>query len=663
MKTCGCGRCDHEQLRVKGQLQAADTSGPIPNGIVQLHGGDSTWTEDTGHFTLTAPKGLHRIVLTASDSFGNYVKTTKVIYPAVVSGITYTLITMLRKVPSVSFNGSQEAVLTMGGEQEHDAFAEIHIPPKSVFSDNGSVYTGEVLASLTVIDPRKMTDVINTPSDLTSVDDEGEVQRLRTFGMFNLQLEDPAGKPLQAQGDIELMLDLELLGYNMQDLGDDLPKLWVLDAATGHWVKLSDMKKDQGSFRRKRQTSTLVVGNVNLAFSGEWINYDKVDFGDVCFSSIYLYKTDAFSERISNAHPKVIVRVPNKTTKIYQGYTDNLGSRCGGYCVTHPCDVNSTSNYDGYVYVEYEEQQMLPVSVDAGSGAQGIKDEALKTRIGYKGMEKAISVDFSYIKQQSTNGPFYLWSKDGTSDCMNADDTHNHFRFYVWEKANCQQTEYTKHAGGNVNEIPDANNVPCYAWYTKDYYPDGHTDKRHKVIYIKVKTNSLRNVLFQALSKVGNSLKGCPAKPGEKYGERTGCAKAGEPICLEVKPSGPVFAYAEDVAGLERYDATHLVVQAVKGHVKGMCSGYSLNKNLKESIDISEEFVHAHKFEMKFTEKYMVNKISYKEGVYFLAGDPGDSLEEVKKRALASCKAGCNPETCQRSDTNEDYSALEFSCR
>ena len=672
-----------------GELQAAYTSDPIPLGTVQLHGGDIVRADSRGHFTLTAPKGLHRIVLTASDTFGNYVKTTKVIYPAVVSGVTYTLITMLRKAPSDSYMATDEMILTMGSEEERNIFAEIHIPPQSVFSEDGSVYTGEVLVSLTAIDSRNMTDIINAPSELTFVNEEGEVQPLKTFGMFNLQLADPAGKPLQAQGDIGLMLDLDLLGHNIQDLaiGDNLPKVWVLDSATGQWVKIADMKTDQGSVRLKREASTprpdvgnatLVVGNVKVPFSGKWINYDTISEGpDLCLSRIRLYETNEFDLQIENtkcpkpglcANPYVIVR----DGEIFQGYNHNFGSEFG-YCVSHPCDVSSEFGYHGYVFVEHEGQRTF--AVNESNAGTGIRDEALRKRINYKSVGDAISVNFSYIKQNikksSKSGPFYLMDASGTYDsCKYTDDKDNHFRFYVLEKADCKQTVNTKYADGNDNIIAvdvsnSVSNPCCYAFYTKDLYPKNNDDKRHKAMYIKIKTNSSRNVLFQAQSKIGNSIDDCSTKIGEIYGDRTGCAKAGEPICLEVKPSGPVFAYEGDIVGLtdERYDATHLVVQTVKDQGRGMCSGFRLNKDLVESINAPIDFVSSYKFEIDFTKHFMETEISHEKGVYFYAGDKEDTLTKVRDHALASCKAGCNPATCTSpKGTDETNHALEFFC-
>ena len=640
---------------MEGQLQAADISDRNPYGIVQLHGGDSTWTDDTGHFTLTAPNGLHRIVLTASDSSGYYVKTTKVIYPSVMSGITYTLITMFPKAPSVSYMASEKMVLTMGGK-ENDAFVGINIPPHSVFSEDGFLYTGEVRASLTVIDPRNMTDIINAPGSLTFVDEEGEVQPLKTFGMFNLQLADPADKPLQTQGDIEFILNLAVLGHNMQDIDDNLPKLSVLDTSTGQWVKIADMRKEQGSFRHKRQASTVVVGNTSVPISGTWIHYYQLDLGDVCFSNIFLYETNQFLKKNAYAEPYILVR--NGTKGPYQGYNTKHGSRFGGYCITHPCDVNSTTNYKGYVYVVYKGLRTIPVNE---SGVQGIK--SVMGRINYESLGNAVSVDFSYLKQQSKNGPFYQYtSNKDLHRCREADDKQNHFRFYALEKAICTQSNDAQPKAlfpdANIDDNnPKANNPNFYAWYTTD------DDNRYAVIYIKIKTNSSRNVLFQAQSNVGNSIRGSNATEGDPYGESSGCAKDNEPICLEVKPSGKVFANPGNAVG---FDETQLVVQTLKDQSRGTCSGYIIHEALAKTIRESTRLVQSHKFKMKFTTEYMESGISYKEGVYHLQGDSNDSPQEVeklRKRVLRSCEAGCRPGTCQKQEPSEDFSALKFLCK
>ena len=655
---------------MKGQLQAADTSDPIPYGKVQFHDGDPVYADDKGRFTIIVSNGLERVVLTASDVFGDYVQTTKIIHPNVMSGVTKTLITMLRKAVGVSFNASEDTVLTMGSDKEDEVFAGMHIPPQSVFSDDGSVYTGDVKASLKVIDPRNMTDVITAPSDLTFVDEEGEVQPLKTFGMFNLELTDPSGNPLQTEGDVDLMLDPELLGYSAEDFGDNLPKLWVLDSSSGEWVKLADMQKEQGSSRFKRQTgeSTVLVGNVNVSISGKWINYDIKDTSEVCLSNLRLYATDAFTEEISGAEPYVLIQDGNT----YQGYYRNRGSDTGGYCIAHPCDVNSRTGYHGYVYIEYDGNQTFHVNENAGSDVQGIKDDYLKRQINYKDEGNAISVNFSYRNQQSTRGPFYLatnWWR--ASDCTAADASANHFRFYVEEaktqNSMCEPAEYTKvniERDESINDIddPDSNgDYYWYAWYTKKLYPDYLIGgKSHTVVYIKVKTNSSSEIALQAESMVGNEISGSPGQ----VGYRIGCADDSKPVCLEVKPSGPVAGSLGSLTDDSQYCDTQVVIKPMQGKGGERCSGYRiLNTDLLDLIGVSTQSVDSRKFEVKLT-KTVEERHSHSMGLYWYKGNPTDTLADVRDKAKAICEEGVNPLTGKATSDQLtiDNCALEFIC-
>ena len=669
VSSCGCSRCVRDQLQVKGQLQAADTSEPIPYGKVQFHNGETVYADNTGHFTIIVSNGLQHIVLTASDIYGNYVQTTKVVVPTVMSGITNTVIRMLRKAVRVSFKASDDTVLTMGGKQEDEVFAGIHIPPQSVFSDDGSVYTGEVYASVNVIDPRNMTDIINAPSDFTFVDDEGEVQPLRTYGMFNLELSDPAGNPLQTEGDVELMLDAGLLGYSEQDLGDNMPKLWVLDVSTGKWMKVANMKKQKESRRLKRQTgrSFVIVGNVDVCVASEWFNYDDFDTRERCFSKMHLYETNAFEEEIFDADPYVIISEGNT----HQGYSGNLAPY-HGYCVVHPCDLKSTIGNHGYVYIEHNGKRAFSVNNDAGLDAQGIKDEDLKKRINYKDMGNAISVNFSYHKQQPAKGPFYISSSNlffrgwFSADCEAANASANHFRFYLGEESKPQNPVCDRKPYNTVNDLDTIKyNVSnpdyyIYAFYPKMLYPVGASYYKHVIVYIKVMANSPKEVSLEAQSLVGTINNGS-VKPGDKYGERTGCAERGKPVCLEVKASGYVARQPNELVG---YDETHVVIQTVRGESRGACSGYRISTHLAERYDFSKYIVPNYRFEMKLSQQFE-NQYSHLTGVYlYKAGTQSQSKEDAMKIARQSCEEGVNPNTGKPSGTGmtETNWALEFNC-
>jgi hypothetical protein len=109
---------------------------------------------------------------------------------------------LLRKAEPVSFDATEDTFLTMGGGSDEGVFAGIMIPPGSVFTASGDVYTGDAVARLNVIDPRNLTDIENAPSDFIFVDEEGNEQMLDTYGMFNVQVADGSGNPLNVQGDI-----------------------------------------------------------------------------------------------------------------------------------------------------------------------------------------------------------------------------------------------------------------------------------------------------------------------------------------------------------------------------------------------------------------------------------------------------------------------------
>jgi hypothetical protein len=262
--------CGPGTYTLRGQLLAADTAQPVAYGQVQLHSGEETWADAQGRFVFTIPDSQQRVVISATDRRNKLVQTTKIVTVDPLDDEVTVVINMFRKSPSVSFSASEETVLGLGKDHGDEMFAGIHIPAQSIYAKDGSVYTGEVVASVNVIDPRSMTDIMNAPSDFSFVDAEGEVQRLKTFGMFNLQLADPSGNTLQAQGDIQLYLDMSLLnsGIGPDTKGEDLPAVWVLDPKSGRWVQIGDMA-DGIAFPYK------LVGNISIVYPNTWYSYMK----------------------------------------------------------------------------------------------------------------------------------------------------------------------------------------------------------------------------------------------------------------------------------------------------------------------------------------------------------------------------------------------------
>lgn len=92
------------------------------------------------------------------------------------------------------------------------------------------VFQGSVSASVTVINQDDVNDVTSMPGDMSTVDEEGESQSLRTFGMFAMSFEDEDGNRLSVPGDVTISLPLDAIS-NDTDVSEI--QVWNMNPDTG----------------------------------------------------------------------------------------------------------------------------------------------------------------------------------------------------------------------------------------------------------------------------------------------------------------------------------------------------------------------------------------------------------------------------------------------
>ena len=85
-------------------------------------------------------------------------------------------------------------------------------------------------ASVTVINQDDVNDVTSMPGDMTTVDEEGESQALRTFGMFAMTFEDEEGNRLSVPGDVTITLPAEAIS---NDTNATEVQVWTMNPDTG----------------------------------------------------------------------------------------------------------------------------------------------------------------------------------------------------------------------------------------------------------------------------------------------------------------------------------------------------------------------------------------------------------------------------------------------
>lgn len=277
VKKCGCGNCQEEQTAVEGTAVGQDDS-PAKSVDLFFDGQRVAKTNANGKFSFTAPKTTKRAIVTFKDQiFKKFEEEDKIFF--LNEGETATYRVKLREKPKpITFNASEPLDLPLGGES--DSFADLEIEENSLLTEDGSVFSGNAKASVSVTDPRNQSDILSAPGDFSTMNEDGEEEILETYGMMKLNLEDDNGKALVMSKPMKVYLDPEKLNLTLSD-GNVSIKLYWLDKKTGRWREVGDFALEDGSKRRRKRSKhkhrVFLTGTVTPAIAKWDLNFDKPD--------------------------------------------------------------------------------------------------------------------------------------------------------------------------------------------------------------------------------------------------------------------------------------------------------------------------------------------------------------------------------------------------
>ena len=275
VKTCGCGNCIEKQTVIEGTALGQDGSAAR---MVDLFfaGQMVARTNANGKFSFTVPKTTKRAIVTFKDQFiKTFQEEDKIFIVNEGQRVTYQV--KLRKKPKpITFNASEPLDVPLGGES--DSFADLELPENALLTEDGSVFSGNAKASVSVTDPRNQSDILSAPGDFSTMNEDGEEEILETYGMMKLNLEDDSGKPLVMSKPMKVYLDPEKLNLTLSD-GNVSVKLYWLDRKTGRWRKVGDFFREDGSKRRRKRSNhdhrVFLAGTVTPAVAKYDLNFDE----------------------------------------------------------------------------------------------------------------------------------------------------------------------------------------------------------------------------------------------------------------------------------------------------------------------------------------------------------------------------------------------------
>ena len=272
IKTCGCTQCIDEQTIMQGVTVGQDGKAAK---FVDLFFNDKQVdrTDVDGMFSFPIPKDTRRVVVTFKDHIFNKFQEEDKIFVLSKGQHARYKVTLKEKPQPVIFDASKPANFTLG--RDSDSFADLELPENSLLTEDGSVFRGNAKASVSVTDPRNLSDILTAPGDFTTVNEDSREELLETFGMVKLNLEDASGKPLVMSKPMKVYLDPEKLNLTVSD-GDASVKLYWLDRKTGRWREAGYFSLEDGSKRRRRRTNRVfLAGTVTPSIAQENLNFDR----------------------------------------------------------------------------------------------------------------------------------------------------------------------------------------------------------------------------------------------------------------------------------------------------------------------------------------------------------------------------------------------------
>lgn len=275
VKKCGCGNCQEEQTAVEGTAVGQDDS-PAKSVDLFFDGQRVARTNSNGKFYFTTTKSTKRAIVTFKDQIVKKFEEEDKIF-ILNEGQRATYRVKLREKPKpITFNASEPLDLPLGGES--DSFADLEIEENSLLTEDGSVFSGNAKASVSVTDPRNQSDISSAPGDFSTMNEDGEEEILETYGMMKLNLEDDNGKPLVMSKPMKVYLDPEKLNLTLSD-GNVSIKLYWLDRKTGRWREVGDFAREDGSKRRRKRSKyrVFLTGTVTPAITKRFLNFDNPD--------------------------------------------------------------------------------------------------------------------------------------------------------------------------------------------------------------------------------------------------------------------------------------------------------------------------------------------------------------------------------------------------
>ena len=503
IERCGCAECRKKVSYIQGAVIGTSEKKPVKGVDVMVEGLDDTFTDTKGRFLIKVSEGMTRVVVTFKDRAFKRLESTTKVFHVKSNQYSFHKIELRERVPIIEFSGAQPKNIPLG-QADKPSFAKVDISEDSFLSEDGIPYRGQVKASVGFIDPRNGSDILTAPGDFSALDENGEEQILRSYGMIKLNFQDSQGKRLDRAKPIKVYLDPEQI--NMTDSnGNTTAKLWWMDKKTGRWIQAGELRSTDRNdgIRRKRSNRIFFVAELSedVPLDTTW-NIDD--------ASVYNF---VGVEAPLNALVTMVGKQAGSNQ--FYGYRQesvtNQNTRRVCIATYREGDAFLLAEKDGKPLEPLEPSSSFPTEVMATIGSTNNPGDAISVKA------------FSYKAiLTGSRGPIYnIWRQ---WECPTFSGHHT-FKFKESNAAEPTFEMYTTRV--------DAVTKPTL-WFTK--YPFNATADR---CYIKVKVLGSRSVIMVKSSSTSSGSKiecgysAAITKPTEKTANSTSVSV----VCLEYRCS------------------------------------------------------------------------------------------------------------------------------
>ena len=145
--------------------------------------GNRYYKEKRGNFRILVKSGTKRIVMIVKGKFQGLLEDTRKVFE-LHERQCLLYHRSSKEIACDQIPSEQEKSIPLEGSGGRPNFVDLDIPANTFLTADGRLYTGEITASIGVVDPRSEADVTAASGDFSAIDDNGEVVALGSVAML-----------------------------------------------------------------------------------------------------------------------------------------------------------------------------------------------------------------------------------------------------------------------------------------------------------------------------------------------------------------------------------------------------------------------------------------------------------------------------------------------